>query len=40
VIDFTGMEKKGDLVLIGKCDKCGGVLVRLLETSELDRARN
>ena len=40
LIDFTGEEKKGDLVLTGKCGKCGGKVVRVLELSELDGARN
>jgi hypothetical protein len=40
MIDFTDQVEKGDLILTGKCTKCGGKVVRLLETSELDAARN
>ena len=34
MIDFTGSEKNGDLVLEGVCAKCGQRVVRLVETSE------
>jgi hypothetical protein len=40
MVGFTGKAEKGDLILTGKCAKCGGKVVRLLETSERDSTRN
>lgn len=40
MIDIKGVEDRGDLILTGKCANCGGGVVRRLETSELDAARN
>jgi hypothetical protein len=34
MVDFTGSEKNGDLVLEGACAKCGQRVVRVVETSE------
>jgi hypothetical protein len=34
MVDFTGSEKNGDLVLEGACAKCGQRAVRVVETSE------
>jgi len=34
MVDFKGVEKKGDLVLTGSCARCGHRVVRVLETSE------
>ncbi|QFR49394.1 hypothetical protein FJR48_06505 [Sulfurimonas lithotrophica] len=33
IIDFTATLESGDLILNGKCEKCGGKVVRLLEMS-------
>ncbi len=36
MVQFTGKEQKnGDLILKGKCAKCGHEVVRILETGEL-----
>jgi hypothetical protein len=40
IVDFNGEARKGDLILTGKCAKCGGEVVRRLETSELNGVRN
>ena len=34
MLEPKGVEKKGDVVLTGKCGWCGGKVVRILETSE------
>lgn len=34
MIDYTGTEKKGNLLLEGACAKCGHRVVRVVETSE------
>lgn len=39
MVEFTGKEEKADVVLTGRCAKCGGKVVRILETSE-DRVEN
>jgi hypothetical protein len=40
MIDFKGEAHNGDLILTGKCAKCGGEVVRRIESSELNAARN
>jgi len=40
MIDFKGEAHNGDLILTGKCAKCGGEVVRRIESSELAAARN
>ena len=40
IVDFTGEEEKGDVVLRGKCAKCGHEVVRVVETSEHDNSGN
>jgi hypothetical protein len=40
IVNYNGTAKKGDLILTGKCGKCGGKVVRVLETSELNQNRN
>ena len=40
MVNFRGEEKKGDLMLTGKCAKCGHEVVRVIETSELSSERN
>lgn len=40
MINFSGAEKKGDLVLDGACAKCGDRVVRVVETSEAKRPNN
>jgi hypothetical protein len=40
MVDFTGKEKKGDLILTGSCAKCGHKVVRVVETSELPTQNN
>ena len=34
MVDYSGAEQNGDLVLDGACAKCGGRVVRVVETSE------
>jgi hypothetical protein len=38
--DFIGEEKHGDIYLKGFCVKCGGAVVRVVESSERDSSRN
>jgi hypothetical protein len=40
IVDFKGTAVNGDLVLEGSCNKCGGKVARLLETSQLKQNRN
>lgn len=40
IADYTGEEQNGDLVLKGTCAKCGGEVVRVVETSERDNSGN
>lgn len=40
MVDFTGSENKGDLVLEGVCATCGGRVVRVVETSEAPPPNN
>ena len=40
MVKFSGEMKKGDLILTGSCAKCGGRVVRLIESSERDPHRN
>ena len=40
MIEVTGLEKKGDLILKGSCAKCGHKVVRVVETSERDLSGN
>ena len=34
IVDFTGKEKSGDVVLEGRCARCGERVCRVVETSE------
>ncbi len=34
ILDFTGVEDAGDIILRGFCQECGHVIVRLIETSQ------
>jgi hypothetical protein len=40
MVNFSGKMKKGDLVLTGSCAKCGGKVLRILESSEQNPLRN
>lgn len=40
IVDFTGREKNGDVILEGKCEKCGQEVSRTVETSEHDASGN
>ena len=40
MVQFTGKVEHGNIILEGSCAVCGGKVVRLLETSELDEQRN
>ena len=40
MIDFSGKEERGNLILEGFCGKCGNAVARLVETSERDKSRN
>lgn len=40
IVDYTGEEKKGDVVLRGKCAVCGGPVCRVVETSEASHENN
>jgi hypothetical protein len=40
IVGFCGMEGDGNLVLKGKCKDFGYEVVRMVETSELDRSNN
>jgi hypothetical protein len=34
IVDYTGTERNGDVVLSGSCKVCGHKVVRVIETSE------
>ncbi len=38
--DFTASVDHGDLILNGICSMCNGPVARVIETAELDAARN
>ena len=40
MVKFSGKMEKGDLILRGSCKKCGGKVVRLIESSERNPLRN
>jgi len=40
MIDYSGTEKNGDVVLEGVCAKCGRRVVRVVETSEAPPPNN
>ena len=40
IVRFTGVEKKGDVILKGECANCGHGVVRVVETSERDFSGN
>lgn len=40
IVDFTGEEQKGDVILKGKWAKCGHEVVRAVETSEHNNSGN
>jgi hypothetical protein len=40
MIEFSGREKHGDIILTGSCAKCGHKVVRVVETSEQDLSGN
>lgn len=40
IINFTGEERDGNLVLTGSCAQCGHEVVRLVETSQVDSSGN
>jgi len=40
IVNFTGEETNGDLILKGACAKCGHEVARLVETSESDKSVN
>ena len=40
ITNFTGEERKGDVILKGSCAKCGHEVVRVVETSERDNSGN
>jgi hypothetical protein len=33
ITDYDGVMEKGDLVLRGRCDTCGGLVARVIESS-------
>jgi hypothetical protein len=40
VVDLSPTMDGRNLVLRGKCQKCGGAVVRLIETSEIDEGKS
>jgi hypothetical protein len=40
IINFTGEESQGNLVLKGSCARCGNAVARLVETSQVDASGN
>ncbi|MGE3312794.1 MAG: DUF5679 domain-containing protein [Limisphaerales bacterium] len=40
MVNFTGEEQNGDVILRGACANCGHDAVRLLEASETNRSLN
>ncbi len=40
IIAYTGKERRGDLILEGKCAVCGGPVCRVVETSEAPPPQN
>ena len=40
MVNFTGEDQDGDLILRGACANCGHNVVRVLETSETNRSLN
>ena len=40
IVNFTGEEEKGDVILKGAGAKCGHEVVRVVETSERDHSGN
>ena len=35
IVDYTGKEENGDLILEGRCGICGKRVARVVETSEM-----
>lgn len=40
ITNFTGEERRGDVILKGACAKCGQEVVPMVETSERDSSSN
>jgi hypothetical protein len=40
IVDFTGEEQHGDVILRGVCAQCGHKVARVVETSEVDHSGN
>ena len=40
IVNVSGEEENGDLILNGSCAKCGNKVVRVVETSERDASGN
>jgi DNA-directed RNA polymerase subunit RPC12/RpoP len=40
IIEFTGEERNGNLILKGSCAKCGQEVARVVETSQVDSSGN
>jgi Domain of unknown function (DUF5679) len=40
IVNFTGEEENGDVILKGACAKCRHDVVRVVETSERDSSGN
>jgi hypothetical protein len=40
IVNFTGAEENGDIILTGQCAKCGHEVVRDIETSEVNWSGN
>lgn len=40
ITDYFGTEKNGDLILEGRCARCGGRVRRFIETSEAAPRQN
>lgn len=40
IVDYTKTERRGDLILRGRCAACGHEVVRIVETSEATPPNN
>lgn len=40
IVNFTGEEERGDLILKGQCARCGHEVARVIETSETNWGNN
>ena len=40
IVNFSGEEERGDLILTGQCARCGHAVVRVIETSEMNWGNN